>query len=146
MRLLIAVLFVALFAAPAYSQVVPSHYTFSLHVASTPNAAPITTHTAVKATDVTCDLAPGAVPPIPNINPRYIIWTDPERPTRECRFDTAASTPIFAWPSTGTFVLKAVASLVVGGVPFLSPTSDPTLPFVRGSAPAQVTGLKIGGE
>lgn len=141
---LIAVL-IALLAFPAIvSAQAASSMTFTQHPAATPNGSASTTYTAPAAA-YQCNQVPNTVvPPTPNLNPRVIYWDDPVNAGRQCKFDTTTASPIFAWPSTGSYVMKAFANLIVDGVTIPSVPSDPTAPFVRATPLGQPVGLKVG--
>lgn len=147
-RLLVAIgaAVLLLSAVPAAAQdAIPTEYTLTTHLESNANGAPISTFTFQKAAAV-CDQAPTPANPGVVANPRYIRWTDPERPTRECVYDTGVGGgPLFAMPFGGRYIGKLAARAVIGGVNFdSSQPSDPSNPFVRGASPAVVGGVRIG--
>ena len=140
----LATLLVLSSTAQAQTMPIPTAYVLSMYFEATPTGTPISTFEFSKSA-TQCDLAPAVVPAGVIPNPRYLMFTDPERPTRECRFDTgAASGPLFAMPFGGRYVARLTGKVVVGGIDFLSEPSEISNPFVRGAAPAKPGAVRTG--
>ncbi len=145
----------ALLAAPAMAQAqdtevtIPTHYFFTIHPASDPGSVPVVRSVMIdKATQIVCNLDPIPAPTTVVANPKIFRWTDPERPTRDCAWDsrnTAPGQPIFAWPTTGIYVARAVAARMEGSTLMEAAISEASSPFVFGRAPATVVDLRVTG-
>lgn len=146
MRILVLSLFLlipTIVEAQTQPPPIPTQYTMTTHLESQPNGTPISTYTFQKSA-ASCDQAVIAVPGT-TINPRYIRFTDPERPTRDCVLDTGTSSGVlFAMPFGGKYVAKLLGSVTIDGINFDSPPSAVSNPFVRGASPAVPVGVRIG--
>jgi hypothetical protein len=140
------ILLVPWVATAAWAQTVPipTDYTFAAYSEANQAGSPISTYDFAKAAAL-CDQPVVAVTGV-TTNPRYIRWTDPERPTRDCVLDTGVSTGVlFSLPFGGRYIGKLTAKTMIGGVEFVSDASAASNPFVRGAAPAPVVSVRVGG-
>lgn len=126
-----------------------THIVFSIHPRSTPNGAAVVTSAQISiATQVQCG-QPKVTPPPANINPKVWRWDDPSNPTNDCVWDSripAPGQPIFAWPTIGEFVGKAIFLNVVGTNVLSGPESAPTDPFALIPLPGTAVNVRVSGQ
>lgn len=150
MKRTLLVLALLTISSTAYSQSLVTEYSISHYLASNPTSAPITTpYTFLKTSPaVSCNQPRIAAPTTTPINPRFYRWNDPDNAGVDCVFDkTLATTPLFTDPPLGgEYVAKMTAISRIGTTVLTSALSDPSNPFVRGTIPPVVLGLRVTGQ
>lgn len=103
-----------------------------------PTATPITFFDFTK-TAIECNQAPEVVPPGVPVNPRRVLWDDPDNAGRVCRWVDPGTGPLFAVPFGASYDAGLQAYNEAGR----GPESD-RVPFSRLSPPTVApTGLRL---
>lgn len=127
-----------------------TEYSITHYAAANANGAPVTTpYTFLRTSPaLSCNQVRTPAPTIPQINPRYYRWNDPDNAGMDCVFDkTLATTPLFTDPPVGgDYVAKIVGISRIGTTTLTGQLSDASNPFVRGAVPPTVLNLRVTGQ
>ena len=131
-HVMMMVLGVVLLAAPAFAQT-PEAFTVSFYDQGA--SAPRSSHTFT-ASEAVCDQP--ALSSTSAVNPTTLVWDDPQRAGRTCRWSDQGSGPIFALPVGFSYEATLRASNVAG-----SSGESNRAPFSRLGVPAAPANFRV---
>ena len=132
--------------AQAQTAPLPTSYSVRFVLEANPGGTPVQTY-EFQRTAALCnqDPQPFSLTTVV-VNPRYVRFTDPAAPTRECVLDTGTTSGVlFALPF-GRYIATMTGKVTQDGVDLVSEVSNASNPFVRGAAPARPVNVRVGGS